>query len=407
MDVDGSGTDDADARHGVKLSTRNYIATERPSFPIKVVVGGLIGIVVVLSVGIGIRSTYRDIQREAATESVAVVEGIERVRYYDEVLSMSARMAAATGQQRWIKRYERSTPRATKVSETLSRLDSVTTSSAVEQGARASEQLARIENEAIILVSGGRLAAAAALMDSQEYQDLETDYRDNLDAAFILLRVEADASQARADQWETSVILTSMLAVGIVFGLGVVIVRAVRRWATQLAAVTEQFNAELRRLAGQDDLTGLPNRRVFQEHFHEAHQRAERSQEALGIVMVDLDSFKAINDECGHAAGDSVLQEAGRRLASSAREVDTAARVGGDEFLVIVENIADEKALEVLAQRIRDSVDGPMSYRGQEILIQASLGTALVRPQDTPDIETLLHVADAAMYRDKARRAAD
>ncbi len=385
----------------------DYIRSTRPDFPTKVVVAGLVGIILVLSTGIGIRVAYRDIQRDASAKSVSLVAGIERIRYQEEVLSMSARMSAFTGQTRWAERYERAAPQLdSAISETLSALDGETATAALAELSPTAREIIKVQRRVIALAAEGRTEAAINLVDSRDYRQLEARQDDQLEQAFRLALAENAAQQERADRWEWSVVATSILAVAIVVVLGFVTVRSVRRWAGQLTDVTDEFNRELRRLATHDDLTGLYNRRAVREQYQAAYRRARRSGKGMGIVMVDLDHFKAINDKYGHQAGDLVLQEAAKRLTSAAREVDTVARIGGDEFLAIAENIDDASSLDTITQRIRDRVNGPIDYDGQPIEIRTSIGYTYAPVEEADDLEAVFHAADAAMYREKRRNKA-
>ena len=152
--------------------------------------------------------------------------------------------------------------------------------------------------------------------------------------------------------------------------------------------------------AFHDTLTGVPNRLSFNERLSAALARVQRSQQVLAVLFVDLDHFKLVNDTFGHDSGDELLKEVTRRLQDLLRTDDTVARMGGDEFLVLLPEISQpEDALRV-AQRIHDGLRPPFHCGGHDIRITASVGVALY-PQDGQDAETLVKSADAAMYRVK------
>jgi len=154
---------------------------------------------------------------------------------------------------------------------------------------------------------------------------------------------------------------------------------------------------QLQALAFHDPLTGLPNRKQLQERLESALRRGDAQRQLL-VAMVDLDDFKRINDEHGHAVGDAVLCEAASRLAQALREQDTVARLGGDEFVVVVDDGA-KLAPEEVARRLQRAFAEPVEVEGRRFRIGLSIGMALGDAGD--DAQHLLQRADAAMYRAK------
>ncbi|MCF8167025.1 MAG: EAL domain-containing protein [Rhodoferax sp.] len=165
--------------------------------------------------------------------------------------------------------------------------------------------------------------------------------------------------------------------------------------------ITAQRQAELRlqHLAHFDQLTGLPNRVLLQDHFHFALSLAERSQEPLAVMFLDLDHFKNINDTLGHTAGDKLLMQVATRLKAAVREIDTVARLGGDEFVFVLPGTDGIGAAHV-AQKLMDAVAMPCQIGSHELVATASIGIAMY-PGDGTDMDTLSRNADAAMYRVK------
>jgi diguanylate cyclase (GGDEF)-like protein/PAS domain S-box-containing protein len=169
--------------------------------------------------------------------------------------------------------------------------------------------------------------------------------------------------------------------------------------------VTERrrFQERLERLAHYDPLTGLPNRALFFDRLGGAVARGRREGRKFGLLFVDLDRFKLINDRYGHQAGDAVLAETARRLKDAIRDSDTAGRMGGDEFIVLLENISRSEDAESFAAKIASSLSEPMALPGGiDVSIGASVGSA-VFPDDGDDGESVLKVADSAMYELKLR----
>jgi diguanylate cyclase (GGDEF)-like protein/PAS domain S-box-containing protein len=166
--------------------------------------------------------------------------------------------------------------------------------------------------------------------------------------------------------------------------------------------MTERKNAEevIARQATYDLLTGIPNRTLFVERLSQETLRAERSGRGVALIFIDLDDFKKVNDTLGHSAGDEVLRMAADRITQNIRNVDTAARVGGDEFAVIAPKLQDIVDAEPIAKRILAAMAVPMRVHGQDILTTASIGIAIF-PADSEDDAELLRDADIAMYRSK------
>lgn len=160
--------------------------------------------------------------------------------------------------------------------------------------------------------------------------------------------------------------------------------------------------AETLRAARTDALTGLANRAAFTAALEHAIARARRSGRALAVLYCDLDRFKEVNDRYGHATGDVVLAEVADRLRDALRDIDLAARLGGDELAVLVEEFDSAHALEAVGLRLVDSMSQPYVVDGNEHLIGMSIGIA-VFPDDADTADALLEIADAAMYRAKAR----
>ncbi|HTY51474.1 MAG TPA: EAL domain-containing protein [Steroidobacteraceae bacterium] len=172
---------------------------------------------------------------------------------------------------------------------------------------------------------------------------------------------------------------------------------------TDLAGVAVESRRaadRIRHLAHHDELTGLPNRLLFNYQLPQAIARAQRTGAQVGVLFVDLDRFKVINDTLGHAAGDAVLRQIAAHLLECLRGSDVLARVGGDEFTVLVEQFAGPQELAALAQRLLAAMSGPITLDGLEYRLSGSVGIA-VHPRDGSDGTALLKRADIAMYRAK------
>lgn len=161
----------------------------------------------------------------------------------------------------------------------------------------------------------------------------------------------------------------------------------------------------LEREALVDPLTSLPNRMHFTQELTDAIERAGREQRAVGVLFVDLDRFKRINDQYGHRFGDEVLRTVGKRLCARVRKNDIVARLGGDEFAVILENAGSVQLVERVAEQVAHLLDDPVVIDGKHMPIGISVGRALY-PDDGRTMDDLLHAADLRMYEMKQAQTA-
>ena len=170
----------------------------------------------------------------------------------------------------------------------------------------------------------------------------------------------------------------------------------------QLQNITAEKNAEeqLRHLAYHDALTGLYNRNRLEEHMQELLLSSQRHAEGFALIFIDLDRFKNINDTLGHDAGDVMLQIVAQRLKNTVRSTDAIARIGGDEFIIIVNNINKVDKITNIVRKMLNSLLQPVMIKGNEVYITMSIGVS-VYPYDGEDIETLIKNADLALYRAK------
>ncbi len=171
-----------------------------------------------------------------------------------------------------------------------------------------------------------------------------------------------------------------------------------------LRDITEQkrYQHQLEHQANYDILTGLANRNLLHTRLAHTIVQAERDNFLLAILFLDLDNFKQINDTLGHEAGDEVLREVGRRIKTTVRDMDTVARLAGDEYVVLLHAPPNIAHVTSVVHRLLDLIGKKMNVMGREIYIGSSVGIAIF-PKDGQDAETLLKNADAAMYRAKQR----
>ena len=169
-----------------------------------------------------------------------------------------------------------------------------------------------------------------------------------------------------------------------------------------LNMITQRKQAELYYMAHYDHLTGIPNRILLADRIEQACREAERNGDMLAVLFIDVDRFKHINDSLGHSAGDEVLRKVVERITASARRSDTVARLAGDEFVILMENVSDPSLVELVATRLVKAMRAPIEVAGHSVVATVSIGSAIY-PHDETRVAALITKADAAMYEAKAR----
>lgn len=229
-----------------------------------------------------------------------------------------------------------------------------------------------------------------------------------LSAGRVIGRVEAELSLRHEIGIAGTISILSAILAGAVFAtIWVFPMRSVHKAFVRLieseTALHERIDelramqGLLQKMAHHDAVTELPNRILFDDRLRHASAQAKRRQGSLAVLYVDLDGFKAINDRLGHLVGDGVLKEVARRMKESARQADTIARIGGDEFSIIVEEPASKESVESTARRMLEALRKPMTIDGHTCSIGASIGIS-VYPKDAENLEELIKLADSAMY---------
>lgn len=192
-----------------------------------------------------------------------------------------------------------------------------------------------------------------------------------------------------------------LIGLSLIWIIGIVSIQVVGRNSKQRVKERKQYEEKIWRQANFDTLTGLSNRSLFLDRLERALAYARRHDYKLALLFIDLDGFKDVNDTLGHAHGDLLLQEAAKRLQACVREMDTVSRLGGDEFTVILPELAESISAATVAGTILTSLARPYVIKGHETQLTASIGIT-VFPQDGNDPGMLLQNADTAMYRAKA-----
>jgi diguanylate cyclase (GGDEF)-like protein len=218
----------------------------------------------------------------------------------------------------------------------------------------------------------------------------------------ILLRSMADVEVLSAPSWWTQVHALSVLAaVLMVVVASFAWIFVLRRRVEQQTRALRSSEERLRHLSQHDALTSLPNRILLNDRLSMALKRAERFQTCVGLLMVDVDRFKDVNDLLGHLAGDQVLCEMARRIRAAVRETDTVARMGGDEFLVLLPDLHSPYDAQSIAAKIVAAISAPFVIGPNRVPVTASVGVCTC-PEAGTEAEELLQNVDAAMYGVKA-----
>jgi len=219
----------------------------------------------------------------------------------------------------------------------------------------------------------------------------------------VLMRSPADVTILEQPSWWTPAHALMLLGLALACTLGVLVwVMILRKRVQVQAALLRESEQKFRHLAQHDSLTSLASRVVLEDRLKDAVESIDRHQTGLAMLIVDLDKFKEINDTFGHQGGDEVLRVTAQRLLEAVRTTDTVVRLGGDEFVILLSEIRDSSAAELVASTVVSSLSRPVRFAGMEMRVSASVGvgTAFAGELDT---ELLMQHADAALYRAKSR----
>jgi diguanylate cyclase (GGDEF)-like protein len=256
------------------------------------------------------------------------------------------------------------------------------------------ERTAEFDATLELLLNGDRAAALRAISTEASRRNLESAYE-----LFDQIKVQQSElfTQRTRQLQESSYFSLVTQNIATVFGL--LFLCLIYYLVSREMTMRRQTEEKLRIVATHDPLTALPNRTLLHERLSHALAKAQRHGRKLAALFIGLDRFKNINDTLGHEVGDALLQTAARRLYDCLRETDTMARQGGDEFVVLMDELGDLEPVSRVAQRILDAVAKPFVLEGRELHIGASIGIS-VYPDDD---RTLLRNADIAMHRAKAQ----
>jgi diguanylate cyclase (GGDEF)-like protein len=364
----------------------------------RVILGMLAGVGVVLLALVIEHARFLSEQREA-TARIRQAEMLSgKLLLADETLTMSATLAAASGDERWIDRYDAHVPPIDAAIGAALTLASGDDARRYQAGVKvANDSLVALEAASFAFVRRRQLDSARAVLTSPAYlqqkrvlAEGQTRFVRDLQA-----HVEARARELRHNSWMIVAALCALTALGF-WALW-------RRLNADLLQAENAFRdtqREMTQMALHDTLTGLPNRRYLYEQLERAMARRDREAASFATLLIDLDGFKPINDRFGHGIGDQVLITIGQRLATHVRRDEVAARIGGDEFVVMMQRGGDDEGLLRAAARLVTAIAEPIMFGDTVLRVGASVGIA-VYPDDASDAEELVRRADVAMYRAK------
>jgi diguanylate cyclase (GGDEF)-like protein len=281
-----------------------------------------------------------------------------------------------------------------------------------EAQTRLIEQIQSVQEQVIDLLNSDRSAEARRMLILQALPDQEEFNRQLANMRNMYQQANLAAQKQAQQTYQRALFLT------LSFGIAALALALLLAWYTlrkisqksrllrEQMRELEHSRAALHEEATHDPLTALANRRLFYDRLKQAMRHAHRYGGKLGIMYVDLDRFKDINDSHGHHVGDAVLTEVARRLTTNIRDSDTVARLGGDEFAVLLDGVQGREEYLAAANKIEQSLNTNSSLFGLNVEISASIGHALY-PDDGADEDALMRAADAAMYRIKTGCASE
>jgi diguanylate cyclase (GGDEF)-like protein len=264
-----------------------------------------------------------------------------------------------------------------------------------------------VQEQVVDLLKAGRDAEARRMLVEEAIPLQEAFTRKLADMRILYQQANLTAQQQAQQTYRRTFLLTLIFGIVAIAMALLIAWRTLRKVNLKSKLIDEQMvelersRAALRQEATHDPLTGLANRRLLYDRLQQAIRHANRYGGKVGILYVDLDRFKTINDQHGHHVGDAVLTEVAKRLSSSIRDSDSVARLGGDEFVVLLDGVQGREEFIATAHKIGEALNTDSHFFGLDVEIAASIGQALY-PDDGADEDALIRAADAAMYRVKS-----
>ena len=337
--------------------------------------------------------------REVLADAGKVVDLSWKLTLTAHEMTAASGMAAATGSSIWIGVYNGLQPRGAELIEQISQdLPPNAGQDVRERIVELGRMRRSMDERSFSMVYAGDIEAAQALVNSNSYRDTSMAFRNQLEELreAVRLNMEKEIQKIQVRSWLVSGGL--LVLAGLFFA---VIWRRLNRDMDKSEAAFALAEARLEQLSSFDPLTGMPNRQRLIDEMQQMMIRGERSGHRLAVIALDIDGFRGINDQYGHEVGDRVLREVGRRIISSVRQDEIAARLGDDEFVIAISCKNGHDAPMRVARRIIDLIGQPHVLEGLNVDVRATAGVSLW-PDDSALPDELLRKADVALARAKA-----
>ncbi len=332
-------------------------------------------------------------------EMKAAIKAADDILLEDERLTMSVHLAAATGETTWVARYQEHVPLIDAAIKRAAEMAPAAASARFEEATgAASDRLARMEREAFSRAAGGDSQGARSILAGRAYAEQKAILAKGSNAFIVELQDAVDSRRVAQERRSWAFFVAMLVVAAIGFFL------IWRRLTAHLMKSEAAFSAkqtEVTQLALHDTLTGLPNRRYLQVQIDRSIARASREAQQFAVLMIDLESFKPVNDRHGHAAGDLVVMEISRRLTSQVRKDEVVSRLSGDEFVVVLNYPGSAEGTLRAAQRLIGALSEPIELASGSVHVKASVGVAFY-PSDATHADDLLRKAAVALYRAKS-----
>ena len=364
-------------------------------FPLSTVIS-LLGLAAISLIAVVLiaKDTYEVIST-TIDQTEKIVTAHNNILLYDEMLTMSASMAATTGDSSWIDRYKRVEP---LLNEAIENAVNYASNDAIRfligSTDKANSVLVDMERASFEHVRNGDLESAWKILSSDEYKHQKEIYAKGIGKAIKAIKAETLDNMASIKNRLIFNLAGSVFAFFIILFIWLIVLKMLKKWRN----LQFEHQKELKELATHDVLTGLPNRSLLADRLTQATAQESRRNSALAVVFIDLDGFKPINDQYGHNAGDTLLKALAKRLQEVVREGDTVSRFGGDEFVIILVDIESQSILLNLLNRIKTVLHSPVKIESENIQVTASLGVSIFDKNHNVEPEQLIRQADHAMY---------
>lgn len=371
------------------------LTVERSALASLVLTLTLVAVIVWMSYAAWLKNTTNSEQLARANE---IVDVIHQLREHMLEVESGERGYIITGNENFLEHYQHGLGKVELQRTELMRLFYAETS---EQGGMA--ELNRRLDAKVALSKANVLVRTQSFSEAQARVVSGAGKRE-MDALESILEELSTAQNDRKmalhyqriavfDEMRNNIALAAVVSVVVLIYLHLSLMRMMK--------LMHESEQSLQHIASHDVLTGLPNRRLMIEHIDQAMQRCKRNKKSMALLFLDLNGFKPVNDQYGHKAGDEVLKQVAQRLSEAMRASDRVARFGGDEFVVLVEDIQEKEDVCGIVAKVDEAIFRAFTLvEGVHVSISTSIGVAIY-PRDADDMESLLRIADTAMYAAK------